>query len=44
LPQPCPNCGGLLTLKNRDHVKCTQCETEYMLSELPEVETEPVAG
>ncbi len=42
LPQPCPNCGGLLTVKNKDQARCAQCGNEYALSELPEVE--PAAG
>jgi DNA topoisomerase-1 len=44
LPQPCPNCRGLLTVKNKDQAKCIQCGNEYVLSELPEIETEPIAG
>jgi DNA topoisomerase-1 len=38
LPQPCPNCGGLLAVKNRHHAKCTRCENEYAQAELPEAE------
>jgi len=38
LPQPCPNCRGLLTAKNREHARCAQCGNEYALSELPEAE------
>jgi DNA topoisomerase-1 len=26
LPQPCPQCGGLLTFAGRNMVKCTKCE------------------
>jgi DNA topoisomerase-1 len=26
LPQPCPQCGGLLTAYRRNLVKCTKCE------------------
>jgi DNA topoisomerase-1 len=26
LPQPCPNCGGLLTLYMGRFAKCTKCE------------------
>ncbi len=37
IPQPCPNCGGLLTLKGRDAAKCIKCENEYSLGDLPEV-------
>ncbi|HKZ82480.1 MAG TPA: type I DNA topoisomerase [Anaerolineae bacterium] len=41
LPQPCPNCGGLLTVKGKDRARCLRCENEYSLNELPEME--PVA-
>lgn len=42
IPQPCPNCGGLLTLKGKDAAKCVKCETEYSMSDLPEAQL--VAG
>jgi DNA topoisomerase-1 len=42
IPQPCPNCGGLLTLKGKDAAKCIKCENEYSMSDLPEVQL--VAG
>lgn len=38
LPQPCPNCGGLLTMKGRDAAKCIKCENEYSLADLPEAQ------
>jgi DNA topoisomerase-1 len=38
LSQPCPNCSGLLTAKNRDGAKCMKCGNEYALNELPEAE------
>jgi DNA topoisomerase-1 len=38
IPQPCPNCGGLLTLKGRDAAKCLKCENEYSLADLPEAQ------
>lgn len=38
IPQPCPNCGGLLTLKGRDTAKCLRCENEYSLADLPEAQ------
>jgi DNA topoisomerase-1 len=38
LPQPCPNCGGLLTAKGKDQARCTRCDNEYSLSQLPEAE------
>ena len=33
LPQPCPNCGGLLTLYRRKQVKCTKCDYKGKLEE-----------
>jgi DNA topoisomerase I len=42
IPQPCPNCGGLLTLKGKDAAKCIKCENEYSMSDLPEAQL--VAG
>jgi DNA topoisomerase-1 len=38
LPQPCPSCGGLLTMKGKDGAKCIKCEKEFSLSELPEAQ------
>ena len=38
IPQPCPNCGGLLTMKGREAVKCIKCENEYSLGDLPEAQ------
>ena len=35
LPQPCPHCGGLLTVKGKDGAKCIKCENEYALGDLP---------
>lgn len=29
LPTPCPQCGGLLTVDNRDHAVCSQCGTRF---------------
>ena len=40
LPQPCPRCGGLLVLDNRDHALCTACEHRLRLAELPATETD----
>jgi DNA topoisomerase-1 len=36
LPQPCPNCGGLLIAKNKDAAGCFRCGNEYALGDLPE--------
>ncbi len=40
LPQPCPNCGGLLVVDNRDHAVCQACGTRYRQPELPVVEAD----
>ena len=38
LPQPCPQCGGLLVVENRDHALCTVCGNRVRQSELAAVE------
>lgn len=40
LPQPCPNCQGLLVQKNRNWAQCTQCEELFEINQLPELQTE----
>jgi DNA topoisomerase-1 len=40
LPQPCPQCGGLLVVENRDHALCTACGNRVRQSELPSAETD----
>lgn len=35
LPQPCPQCGGLLVVENRDHAVCTVCGNRVLQAELP---------
>lgn len=35
LPQPCPNCGGLLVVANKNFAQCIKCETSVELSALP---------
>ena len=40
LPTPCPNCGGMLTVDNRDHAVCVKCGTRYEASSLPTAEPE----
>jgi DNA topoisomerase-1 len=37
LPQPCPNCGGLLEEKRKDTAACTQCDFQGRIDRLPEV-------
>jgi DNA topoisomerase-1 len=43
LPQPCPECGGLLTEVRQGWAKCHTCETEFEVADLPE-DTEAAAG
>jgi DNA topoisomerase-1 len=38
LPQPCPNCRGLLVAQNRNHAECLACHRKYDRSELPAAE------
>jgi len=38
LPQPCPQCGGLLTVYRRNLAKCTKCEYRGRIEEVGEVE------
>ncbi|MBE7470258.1 MAG: type I DNA topoisomerase [Anaerolineales bacterium] len=35
LPQPCPNCQGLLVQKNRNWAQCLNCEEQFELNHLP---------
>ena len=44
LPQPCPECGGLLTEARRGWAKCTACEEEFEIESLPQAESEPEAA
>ena len=39
LPEPCPNCGGLLTADGRDRAVCSQCGNPYDLEALRTGET-----
>ncbi len=39
-PQPCPQCGGLLVLENRDQVLCLKCGRRHKLKDLPAVEAD----
>jgi DNA topoisomerase-1 len=36
LPQPCPECGGLLTEARQGWAKCHTCEEEFEIADLPE--------
>jgi len=41
LPQPCPQCGGLLTAYGRNIAKCTQCEFKGKIGDAEKTEIEP---
>ncbi len=34
LKKPCPNCGDLLVVHNKNHAKCTNCEEQFSLDEV----------
>ncbi len=36
LPQPCPECGGLLVIQRKGRAACTQCEFKGSIDKLPE--------
>ncbi|MFQ6058001.1 MAG: type I DNA topoisomerase [Anaerolineae bacterium] len=38
LPQPCPACGGLLTVKNKEWARCIKCGEQVALARLEETE------
>jgi len=38
LPAPCPRCGGLLVMDNRDHAVCLACRERTRVAELPVAE------
>jgi len=40
IPQPCPECGGMLVIARKDTAQCLVCESQFDLSAL---ETEPEA-
>ncbi|MFN8529419.1 MAG: type I DNA topoisomerase [Anaerolineae bacterium] len=42
LPDPCPNCGGLLVEQNRSTAQCIQCSHTYHISSLPETDVQAV--
>jgi len=41
LPQPCLECGGLLTEGRKGWAKCVACEEEFELENLPELAEDP---
>jgi DNA topoisomerase-1 len=36
VPEPCPNCGGTLTIANKREVKCLDCEESFLQDEVLE--------
>jgi DNA topoisomerase-1 len=42
LPQPCPNCGGMLVEASRTRAECTNCGTKHSIDRLPSISAEPV--
>ena len=38
LPNPCPNCQGMLVQKSRNWAQCLNCEEQIELTQLPEAE------
>jgi len=41
LPTPCPSCGGLLVVANKDEAQCLSCEETFPLEEVEQPEKEP---
>jgi DNA topoisomerase-1 len=41
LPQPCPNCQGMLVQKNRNWAQCLVCGEQFELNQLSETASEP---
>ena len=39
LPRPCPECGGLLVVANKNFAQCTQCEEQFPLDQVSVDET-----
>ena len=34
IPEPCPNCKGLLVVKNKRQAQCTKCEENFLLDDI----------
>jgi DNA topoisomerase-1 len=39
IPTPCPSCGGLLVIANKNEAQCLQCEETFLLDSLSVEET-----
>jgi len=44
LPRPCPECGGLLVVANKNQAQCTQCENLFPLDQVTVEETAEVGS
>jgi DNA topoisomerase-1 len=44
LPEPCPECGGLLVAANKNHAQCQSCEETFPLDAVTTDETPEIAG
>jgi DNA topoisomerase-1 len=42
MPQPCPNCGGLLVEQSRSKAQCTNCKQTFQMDKLVVESAEPV--
>lgn len=42
LPQPCPECGGLLVEERKNRAQCLKCENRFPIDQLPSSEEEKV--
>jgi len=42
LPRPCPECGGLLVIANKNFAQCTACEEQFPLDQVSVEETAEV--
>jgi DNA topoisomerase-1 len=41
VPQPCPNCGGLMVVANKREVQCIRCAESFLAEKVLEGESEP---
>lgn len=39
LSMPCPECGGMLVIANKDKAQCLECEQQFLLNEVNKTET-----
>lgn len=41
IPNPCPNCGGLLVILNKREVQCIKCESTFLLEQILQKTQDP---